>query len=166
MCTVFLCNLLGKNKELKVFSVTYDALMFHACSNLEKKNRLSKFKVQCSFIATYLHSFILEAFTCYITCSTIVDKTNVTCSGPEMNFSFIKPLHGENKRWFLFPPFIVLSRQLRVRHWSSKFTIHFIMIVSKPLMVRMWRYYTVGFRYIWVNSLSMEHQTLLKNTLY
>ena len=146
-----------KNKEVKVFPVTCDALMFHAWSNLEKKNRSSKFKLHCSFVATYPHSFILEAFTCYITCSTIVDKTNVTCSGPEINFSFIKSLRGENKKWFLFPPFIVLSWQLRLRHWSSKFTIHFIMIVSKPLMVHMWRY-TVGFRYIWVNSWSMEHQ--------
>ena len=93
----------------------------------------------------YLHNFILEAFTCSFTCSTIVDKTNVTCPSSEMNFLFIKSLRVENKRWFLFPPFIVLSWQLRVRHWSSNFTIHFNKIVSNPLMVQMWRYYTVGF---------------------
>ena len=132
--------------------------MFYAWSNLGKKNRLSKFKLHCSFVAMYLHNFILEVFTGYITCSTIVDKTNVTCSSPEINFSFIKSLRGENKRWFLFPSFIVLSWQLRVRHWSSKFTTRFNKTASKPLMLQMWRYYTVGLRYIWVNSVSMEHQ--------
>ena len=106
----------------------------------------------------YLHNFILEAFTCYITCSTIVDKTNVTCSSSEINFSFIKSLRVENKRWFSLPPFIVLSWQLRVRHWSSNYTIHFNKIISKPLLVHMWWYYTVGFRYICANSLSMKHQ--------
>ena len=142
MCTVFLCNLLGKNKELKVFPVTCDALlMFHAWSNFGKKNRLLKFKLHCYFVTMFLHNFIPEAFTCYI-----------TCSSSEINFSFIKLLRGENKRWFLFPPFIVLSWQLKVRHWSSKFTIHFNKIVSKPLMAQMWRYYTAAFCYIWVNS--------------
>ena len=141
MCTIFLCNFLGKNKELKVFPVTCDTLLlFHAWSNLEKKTVYQNL----NFFAMYLHNFILEAFTCYITCSTIVDKTNVTCSSSEINFSFIKSLRVENKRWFLFPPF-VLSWQLRVRHWSSNFTIHFNKIVSNPLMVQMWRYYTVGF---------------------
>ena len=157
MCTVFLCNLPGKNKELKVFPVTCNASLFHAWSNLEKKNRLSKFKLHCSFVAMYLHNFILEAFTCYITCSTIVDKTNATCSSPEINFSFIKSRFAVKIRGgFYSHP--VLSWQLRVRQWSSKFTIHFNKIISKPLMVQMWRNYTVGFRYIWVNSLSMEHQ--------
>ena len=107
VCTVFLCNLLGKNKELKVFPVTCDALlMFHAWSNFGKKNRLLKFKLHCSFVTMFLHNFIPEAFTCY-----------TTCSSSEINFSFIKSLRGENKRWFLFPPFIVLSWQLKVRHW-------------------------------------------------
>ena len=35
----------------------------------------------------YLHNVILETFTCYITCSTIVEKTTVTCSTPEINVS-------------------------------------------------------------------------------